>query len=1743
MRTKLTLIFVLLFVGLFTTVYCQAPPTHNLIIGAGNTNLRTPFNVYNKTSIFETIYLKSELDLYAGSTIEKITLFNNYKNSLYNKPTKIWLGNTTQNSLGYWIPANQLTLVYDGTQNYPSGSNPILFNLQQHFVYGGDNLVMLVYRPMDTEYYSALNYFKCSHSGALNRNLYYSNDTVEIDPNAPPPTFTENDYREYYPNIVFNARFPIASAAPNPPQLIYPMPNGESILPRTVFTWDWDSSGDYAYGYKFYLGTDNPPTNIVNGEDLGYVKNFSPDDPLELDTTYYWMVESYNSIGVAVDCPVQSFHSFSTASFAGGIGSSADPWQITTVEHLYLLRYYLGQTNSDKHFKLMNNLNLDTIPWNYGNGWEPIGDSSEPFRGTLNGNNKTISGMRINRNDGYRGIFGFFSGTVKNLKVTNSSIAYSSTSSLSYCGLIAGYMVHGSIENCYAQGTVSANYGGLLCGFLDWGSIIDCWVEGSVVGSNPGALTGTSGNPQHVINSYYNYENVLLNGANRISYGALYPDMFDDWFTDRALDINDYLIYQDGFYQISSFSDLTALLAFGSNDEYHYALTNDVSLEQGFYIPYLVGRFNGNGHTINNLYLNQDISNLGFIGRYAGPLISNLTLQNAVVNGVKSAGILIAINTGNVSNCITYGTVNAHGIVGGLIGAVSEGVISDCVNHAIVTGNGGGLVGYLTYGQIVNCYNTGHVSQGGGLVGSSSRYEGITNSFYDYETVLVEGEHCVTYGAIPSAMFSDWINNNKSLNINDYFNLQGGKYVIDSIQKLKYLLGFAASNHNFILTAHLNIASAFPHETDFHIPYFTGNLDGNSKAIHHTREQILYTSESGGLFELVSPEAEISKLALLNSSPLVSLNQGLVRSCFITGDGIEGNYPYLIYANYGTMQDCFSTTGNPMVQGGSASNSYSVNSPVMYDLHFHPQLSNCYFNLDNVNLEIYLHSHTSPYARTTQEMTSPYASNTYQGWDFYSTWVSNNGYPLLAFQSNLANARPLPVTNKSGGNLVFPNILRWDIQTTQIASMPYGFRLSLGSNAAANNILSNVDIGWRMEYNPFNHALNPNTTYYWKLVPYNQHGVALDCPIWTFVARNNPDPVAATDPVPANNSTDIELGLQNLSWKYVHPNYHSLPLGFKVFIQFDTEDFRDFVWVPYVNGQSNYSLNVPMELDYGTYYYWKVVPTTDNEARNATSFDEILQKSRTARIENARMSAANLQSRSVNTHRATNSSLTREKFGPKDNSPKGETPTSQTWNFRTADDPYPGFILLTAEDEYTHSTALLDLVIRPSENIYIDPRIDNSHEAIPTLLNYEALEDSLYTILGFSRGPLVPVILDTLVLTVPEGIWYARLFYANTWHLSNPPMLDVSTKSPTGTFSFAGIAFTANSEVLLIVARDTDPTTLQTITIDANEPTEVQGQAGPVTVEASSDIVIDPNIGINHPVIVDLPNYANFTEYVVFGISGEVPVLESLQISVGPGTWYGRIYFGGQWHQSVPPSIIVADGSVGSLTFYNIEFGAKGVTIVFISKGHDPTLPVYMSSFTASPTVGMFVRVQWVTESETNISGYNLYRNQTEDVDSALLINSGLIWEGTASGGQTQYSYLDREVKIGIYYYWLESVELNGTNSIYGPISATLGSEHADPGVPEIPLVTMLLSAFPNPFNPETNIRYSISEAATVKIQIYNTRGQLIRTFKKTHENPGYYSAHWDGKDESGRMTGNGIYFYRMLCPGYQSTRKMIMIK
>jgi len=95
----------------------------------------------------------------------------------------------------------------------------------------------------------------------------------------------------------------------------------------------------------------------------------------------------------------------------------------------------------------------------------------------------------------------------------------------------------------------------------------------------------------------------------------------------------------------------------------------------------------------------------------------------------------------------------------------------------------------------------------------------------------------------------------------------------------------------------------------------------------------------------------------------------------------------------------------------------------------------------------------------------------------------------------------------------------------------------------------------------------------------------------------------------------------------------------------------------------------------------------------------------------------------------------------------------------------------------------------------------------------------------------------------------------------------------------------------------------------------------------------------------------------------------------------------------------------------------------------------------------------------------------------------------------------------------------------------------------QLPDQYKLYSNYPNPFNPQTTIRYDLPKTSEVTLTIYNSLGQEVTTLVNATQDAGSYTVIWDGVSDLGRQVSSGVYFYRIDAGEYRQVRKMVLVR
>lgn len=189
---------------------------------------------------------------------------------------------------------------------------------------------------------------------------------------------------------------------------------------------------------------------------------------------------------------------------------------------------------------------------------------------------------------------------------------------------------------------------------------------------------------------------------------------------------------------IASAEDLVLLADSGKTENFStgktFVMTEDIDLSEyeNMFIPIMDGTFDGGGHTITGIRLQEEMSDYGFF-RYVGPngTVANLTVEATVTSGEdqENIGIIAGDNKGTIRGCTSRGTLNGQTNVGGIAGKnETTGTISRCGNEAEVDGKQatGGITGY-NEGTVSDCTNSGKVNTNQKVVKSTTNGEGSIN--------------------------------------------------------------------------------------------------------------------------------------------------------------------------------------------------------------------------------------------------------------------------------------------------------------------------------------------------------------------------------------------------------------------------------------------------------------------------------------------------------------------------------------------------------------------------------------------------------------------------------------------------------------------------------------------------------------------------------------------------------------------------------------------------------------------------------------------------------------------------------------------------------------------------------------------------------------------------------------------------------------------------------------------------------
>ena len=370
------------------------------------------------------------------------------------------------------------------------------------------------------------------------------------------------------------------------------------------------------------------------------------------------------------------------------------------------------------------------------------------------------------------------------------------------------------------------------------------------------------------------------------------PSEIHDWYELDAVRNNlggSYILMNDLDSTTAGYEELASPIANGGMG---WQPIEPVNIQSDWF----TGSLDGQGYEIRDLLINcsSDINDLGAynVGLFGlvdeGGIVKNVRVINATVTGRSNVGGLVGFNYGTVSNSYFSGNVTGNERVGGLVGWNSDTVSNSCATGSI---NGESMIG--------------------ALVGRNDRGI-VSNSHYNCDEVLINGQSMITIGALFGDDFEEWLANDKSLHVDDRLSQEDSYYLVNNVTDFKELLAFGQdASLKYRLTSDLDLAN----EPGLYIPYLAGEFDGKGHIISNLSFNSSFVSHVG-LFGYLAPGGKVSRMGVESVNitgdstvgALVGINDdGTVSTSYSSGDVI-GNREVggLVGSNYGALSNCYS---------------------------------------------------------------------------------------------------------------------------------------------------------------------------------------------------------------------------------------------------------------------------------------------------------------------------------------------------------------------------------------------------------------------------------------------------------------------------------------------------------------------------------------------------------------------------------------------------------------------------------------------------------------------------------------------------------------------------------------------------------------------------------------------------------------------------------------------------------------------
>ena len=268
---------------------------------------------------------------------------------------------------------------------------------------------------------------------------------------------------------------------------------------------------------------------------------------------------------------------------------------------------------------------------------------------------------------------------------------------------------------------------------------------------------------------------------------------------------------------------------------------------------------------------------------------------------------------------------------------------------------------------------------------------------------------------------------------------------------------------------------------------------------------------------------------------------------------------------------------------------------------------------------------------------------------------------------------------------------------------------------------------------------------------------------------------------------------------------------------------------------------------------------------------------------------------------------------------------------------------------------------------------------------------------------------------------------------------------------------------------------------------------------------------------------------VVYFFDSQMGIAQGGEVNSGVGGIWESTDGGANWAEATVTNLEMGSldwQPVGpdSIDIWSVGYTSSGGfhSVVYKKRIGYAVVPVELKNFTASVFVND-VKLSWSTVSETNNHLFEIQKNSGYGFETIGDVNG----YGTSTQLHS-YSFADKGLNDGTYFYRLKQVDYNGTFKYSGEVKVVINT----------PLMFELGQNYPNPFNPTTKIEYSIPRNGIVTLKVYNTLGQEVASLVNEIEETGNHKVTFNAANLS-----SGVYYYRLQAGDFNQFKKMILLK